>query len=220
MAGNPQSDVFLLGGNGFIGTALSDRLRGEGRLVTVLDPMPPRDPSHREYWIPGKLEDIQLCDKVLRPGMTVVHLACSSLPEPSNRDPHGDLSSNLLPTVLWLGACAEAGVSKVIFMSSGGLSTGFPEQLQSGKITPLTRSAPTVSGNLPWRSISLSMAICAVFRRLCSVPRMFTGRVKTRSGSRGQSTCSWGRLRERRRYPCGETGRSFVITSTSPISST
>jgi UDP-glucose 4-epimerase len=137
MKGNPQSDVFLLGGNGFIGTALSDRLRGEGRLVTVLDPMPPRDPSHREYWIPGKLEDIQLCHKVLRPGMTVIHLACSSLPEPSNRDPHGDLASNLLPTVLWLGACAEVGVSKVIFMSSGGTVYGIP------RTTPIREDHPT-----------------------------------------------------------------------------
>jgi UDP-glucose 4-epimerase len=126
MAGNTQSDVLILGGNGFIGTALSDRLRGEGRLVTVLDPMPPRDPSHREYWIPGKLEDIQLCDKVLRPGMAVVHLAWSSLPEPSNRDPYGDLASNLLPTVRWLEACAEAKVAKVVFISSGGTVYGIP----------------------------------------------------------------------------------------------
>ncbi len=126
MVGNPQSDVFILGGNGFIGTALSDRLRDEGRHVMVLDPMPPRDPSHRETWIPGKLEDIQLCDKVLRPGMTVVHLAWSSLPEPSNRDPYGDLASNLLPTVRWLAACAEAKVAKVVFMSSGGTVYGIP----------------------------------------------------------------------------------------------
>jgi UDP-glucose 4-epimerase len=126
MAGKPKSDVLLLGGNGFIGTALSDHLRGEGRLVTVMDPMPPRDPSHREYWIPGKLEDVQLCDKVLRPGMTVVHLAWSSLPEPSNRDPYGDLASNLLPTVRWLEACAEAKVAKVVFMSSGGTVYGIP----------------------------------------------------------------------------------------------
>jgi len=126
MVGSPQSDVFILGGNGFIGTALSERLRGTGRRVTVLDPMPPRDPSHRESWIPGKLEDIQLCDKVLRPGMAVVHLAWSSLPEPSNRDPYGDLASNLLPTVRWLEACAEAKVAKVVFMSSGGTVYGIP----------------------------------------------------------------------------------------------
>jgi UDP-glucose 4-epimerase len=58
--------------------------------------------------------------------MAVVHLAWSSLPEPSNRDPHGDLASNLLPTVLWLGACAEAKVAKVVFMSSGGTVYGIP----------------------------------------------------------------------------------------------
>lgn len=137
MAGDLQADVLILGGNGFIGTALSERLRREGRHVTVLDPMPPRDPSHRERWIPGKLEDVQLCDKVLRPGMAVVHLAWSSLPEPSNRDPHGDLASNLLPTVLWLGACAEAGVSKVVFMSSGGTVYGIPRK------TPIREDHPT-----------------------------------------------------------------------------
>lgn len=126
MAGSPKPDVLILGGNGFIGTALSLRLQEEGRQVTVLDPMPPRDPSFRGRWVPGKLEDHQLAEKILRPGMRVVHLAWSSLPEPSNRDPHGDLSSNLLPTLRWLDACADAGVDRVIFMSSGGTVYGVP----------------------------------------------------------------------------------------------
>ncbi len=126
MAGNPPSDILILGGNGFIGTALSERLRRAGRQVTVLDPMPPRDPSFRGRWVPGKLEDHQLGEKILRRGMRVVHLAWSSLPEPSNKDPHGDLSSNLLPTLRWLDACADAGVDRVIFMSSGGTVYGVP----------------------------------------------------------------------------------------------
>lgn len=126
MKENLATEFFLLGGNGFIGTALSRRLLEKGNSVTVLDPMPPRDPSFRGRWIPGKLEDHQLGEKILRRGMRVVHLAWSSLPEPSNRDPHGDLSSNLLPTLRWLDACAEAGVDKLIFMSSGGTVYGVP----------------------------------------------------------------------------------------------
>jgi UDP-glucose 4-epimerase len=132
-----QGGVLILGGCGFIGSALASKLRTEGFEVTLLDPLPPKDPAFRERWIPGRMEDVPPTETILRPGMTVVHLAWTSLPEPSNRDPYGDISSNLLPSLRWLEGCVETGVSRVIFMSSGGTVYGIPRAL------PIVEEHPT-----------------------------------------------------------------------------
>lgn len=129
--------ILILGGCGFIGSALAAKLRAEGFDVTLLDPLPPRDPAFRDRWIPGRMEDVPPTEKILRPGMTVVHLAWTSLPEPSNRDPYGDIASNLLPSLRWFEGCVETGVSRVIFMSSGGTVYGIP------RARPISEEHPT-----------------------------------------------------------------------------
>jgi len=132
-----KKEVLILGGCGFIGSALAVRLRDAGYGVTLLDPLPPRVPGFRDLWIPGRLEDVPPSEAVLRPGVAVVHLAWTSLPEPSNRDPHGDIASNLLPTLRWLEGCVDTGVSRVIFLSSGGTVYGVP------RTRPIAETHPT-----------------------------------------------------------------------------
>ena len=159
-----QGGVLILGGCGFIGSALAAKLRAEGLDVTLLDPFPPRDPTFRDRWIPGRMEDVPPTETILRPGMTVVHLAWTSLPEPSNRDPYGDISSNLLPSLRWLGGCVETGVSRVIFLSSGGTVYGIP------RARPISEEHPTE----PICSYGIGkLAVekyLALFRRLHDLP--------------------------------------------------
>jgi UDP-glucose 4-epimerase len=83
------------------------------------------------------MEDVPPTEKILRPGMTVIHLAWTSLPEPSNRDPYGDIASNLLPSLRWLEGCVEMGIARVIFMSSGGTVYGIP------RARPISEEHPT-----------------------------------------------------------------------------
>ncbi|MGZ8463567.1 MAG: NAD-dependent epimerase/dehydratase family protein [Candidatus Deferrimicrobiaceae bacterium] len=129
--------ILILGGCGFIGSALAAKLLTEGFDVTLLDPLPPRDSAFRDRWIPGRMEDVPPTEKILRPGMTVIHLAWTSLPEPSNRDPYGDIASNLLPSLRWLEGCIEMGVARVIFLSSGGTVYGIP------RARPISEEHPT-----------------------------------------------------------------------------
>jgi len=159
-----RGGVLILGGCGFIGSALAAKLRAEGFDVTLLDPLPPRDPRFRDRWIPGRMEDVPPTETILRPGMTVVHLAWTSLPEPSNRDPYGDVASNLLPSLRWLEGCVETGVSRVIFMSSGGTVYGIP------RARPIVEEHPTE----PICSYGIGkLAVekyLALFRRLHDLP--------------------------------------------------
>ncbi|MGE5285328.1 MAG: NAD-dependent epimerase/dehydratase family protein [Actinomycetota bacterium] len=156
--------VLILGGCGFIGSALAAALRTEGFDVTLLDPLPPKDPTFRDRWIPGRMEDVPPTETILRPGMTVVHLAWTSLPEPSNRDPYGDIASNLLPSLRWLEGCVETGVSRVIFLSSGGTVYGIPRARPIGEEHP---TEPICSYGIGKLAVEKYLAL---FRRLHDLP--------------------------------------------------
>jgi UDP-glucose 4-epimerase len=67
----------------------------------------------------------------------VFHLVGGSLPQSSNADPAADIYNSLLPTVRMLDACRAAGVSKVVFPSSGGTVYGCP------RTVPIAETEPT-----------------------------------------------------------------------------
>lgn len=76
----------------------------------------------------GSLSDRDLVRNVLTEfGVeTVYHLAWSSIHETATRHPVADIEANLLPTVQLLDACREAGVRRVVYVSSGGTVYGTP----------------------------------------------------------------------------------------------
>ena len=164
MTAKRSKEILVLGGCGFIGSALAAKLRAGGFDVTLLDPLPPKDHTFRDRWIPGRMEDVPPTETILRPGMTVVHLAWTSLPEPSNRDPYGDISSNLLPSLRWLEGCVETGVSRVIFMSSGGTVYGIPRARPIGEEHP---TEPICSYGIGKLAVEKYLAL---FRRLHDLP--------------------------------------------------
>lgn len=55
---------------------------------------------------------------------TVYHLISTTCPTNSNRDVAGEMEENLISTIRFLDACVEAGVKKVVFLSSGGTVYG------------------------------------------------------------------------------------------------
>jgi UDP-glucose 4-epimerase len=74
---------------------------------------------------------------VLSPGATVVHLAWTTLPAASNRDPRADAADNIGGSLVLLEACRDAGVRRVVFASSGGTVYGPAARL------PLAEEHPT-----------------------------------------------------------------------------
>lgn len=66
----------------------------------------------------------------------MVHLAATSIPVNSGKDITGDILHNVIPSVRLFEVCAEKGVDRLIYASSGGTIYGVPTY------TPIDESHP------------------------------------------------------------------------------
>jgi UDP-glucose 4-epimerase len=152
----------VIGGNGFIGTHLVDRLLESGRSVRIYDHSPNKFralPPKVEY-VEGELGNYGLVREALEGMEVVYHFVSTTSPKTSNDDPVYDVCSNLLDTIKLLETCTQSGVGKVIFTSSGGTVYGPPETL------PLTERHPT-NPTSSYGIVKLAIEkYLALFRRL------------------------------------------------------
>lgn len=124
----------VLGGGGFIGAAVVDRLLMEKQSVRVFDKVgivPYRIfDSHEDIdWVVGDFVNVEDVKRSLEGVDIVIHLVSTVLPKSSNLNPLYDIESNLMGTVAMLTAAVAAGVKKIIFASSGGTVYGKPVHL-------------------------------------------------------------------------------------------
>jgi UDP-glucose 4-epimerase len=123
--------ILVIGGAGFIGSHLVDRLIADGRQVRVLDRVPVdlqpgwMDSPQVEY-LAGDFNDHSAIDVAVRGIDLAYHLVSTTIPATSNVDPIFDVQSNLIGTLSFLKAAVQAGVRKVVFVSSGGTIYGKP----------------------------------------------------------------------------------------------
>lgn len=132
-------NVLVVGGCGFIGSHLVERLLDGGHAVRVYDRSPNRFigvPDGVEF-LEGELGNHGLIRAAVEGMEVVYHFVSTTLPKTSNDDPIYDVRSNLVDTIQLLEACVEAGVRKVVFSSSGGTVYGPPETV------PITEDHPT-----------------------------------------------------------------------------
>jgi len=129
----------VIGGDGFIGTWLVDRLVKHDRKVTIIDRNPEPERIHPEAarYIAGDYGQKSLLDKALDGVNEVIHLAYSTVPKTSFDDPVEDIRNNLPATVTLLEAASTIGVDKFILMSSGGTVYGKVDEL------PISEDHPT-----------------------------------------------------------------------------
>jgi UDP-glucose 4-epimerase len=132
----------MVGGAGFIGTALAAGLRCRGTDVVVLDSQRRvdrvRDLLAGVECCPFEFADGDDARPFLRPGDALVHLACATNPATSMRSFVHDAESNILPSIRLFDAAAAAGVQRVVFGSSGGTVYGSPRRLpvQEDEMSP------------------------------------------------------------------------------------
>lgn len=117
----------VIGGNGFLGSHLVEQLVEAGHEVTVFDrfshePLTPLPASVRI--VKGELADRAALRDALAGQDLVAHLASSATPIDAGSDPSLDLRTNLADTVEMLQSAVSAGVSRVVFASSGGAIYG------------------------------------------------------------------------------------------------
>jgi UDP-glucose 4-epimerase len=133
--------IAVLGGTGFIGLAVLERLLRDGHEIRVLTrtgrpPTRGLEVHGRLDWTTGDFTDAQALGQVLRGVDQVIHLVSSTGPKSSNDDPAHDVSSNLLGTLQLLEAMKAEQVRRIVFVSSGGTVYGSPQYLPVDECHP------------------------------------------------------------------------------------
>jgi UDP-glucose 4-epimerase len=124
----------VLGGGGFIGSTIADRLLRAGHTVRIFErprvpPYRPFSPDEPVEWLTGDLLSEHDASDVVEGADVVLHLVSTTLPKGSNNDPVYDVQSNVVATLQLLQVIVARGVRKVVFISSGGTVYGTPQYL-------------------------------------------------------------------------------------------
>ena len=120
--------VLILGGAGFIGAALVQKLNELGFDVTAVD----------RYWaikpagvrcLTGDAFDTSFLNDLMPNQDVVFHLVSTTVPASSNKSPVFDCETNVIGSLKILDAMVENNVSKIVFSSSGGTVYGIPDSV-------------------------------------------------------------------------------------------
>ena len=132
----------VLGGAGFIGSHLAERLLGAGHAVRIFD----KDDPGSTHWAAGRRDIEWVRGDFLSPEdvrgafagcQAVFHLAWTTLPRSSNEDPVADVAANGIGTLHLLEAWRREAGGKFVFVSSGGTVYGVP------RTVPIAEEHPT-----------------------------------------------------------------------------
>lgn len=129
----------MLGGCGFIGSHIVDRLVARGYSVRVLDRSPERyrPPVDGATYTFGDMRDAMVVLEALADVEMVFHLISATFPGTAALDPAADVRDNVLPTLSLLEAMTRSGVERLLYLSSGGTVYGIPEVVPTPEDHPL-----------------------------------------------------------------------------------
>lgn len=143
-----MANILVLGANGFIGRHLVRALaKDSDNTIVAFDRFPAflveaDNPFHSLANVkvtPGDFLNKHDVSQAAQGQDYVFHLISTTNPATSNSDPLIDVDTNIRGSVQLLQACADAGVKKVIFPSSGGTVYG---NVDNDSITEDTLPAP------------------------------------------------------------------------------
>lgn len=134
--------IVILGGGGFIGSTIADRLLAEGHSLRIFER--PRVQPYRKFtdnevveWIAGDLSSMHDVNDTVCGVDAVLHMVSTTLPKNSNDDPIFDVQSNVIGSLHVLNAMVANDVGTIVFISSGGTVYGKPRSF------PVTEDHPT-----------------------------------------------------------------------------
>lgn len=142
-----MTTCLILGGNGFIGSHLAERLVKRGYDVRVLDSFQTGMTNLEE--IKGRVDIIR--GDFLNPADVgqamqgvdyVFHYIGTTVPATAIKDPIYDVQTNIIGSVRLLQLAVDSNVKKVIYPSSGGTIYGEPASLPVPETHPLNPIDP------------------------------------------------------------------------------
>lgn len=122
--------IIVLGGNGFIGSYIVDRLVAANHELVVYGRSVNetiKNPAVR--YVQGDFSDSVKLSEAIAGSDVIVHAISSTVPSTSNLDPIADIQQNLVSTVRLLQLMAQSDVKRLVYLSSGGTVYGKPSQL-------------------------------------------------------------------------------------------
>ncbi len=132
----------ITGGAGFIGSHLAELLLERGHAVRILD-RPGYDLKKirflmgRVEFMGGDITDEDFIARAVADVDVVFHLVSVTVPAVAQRDPTYGVRGNIVSSINLFERCVQAGVKKVVFVSSGGTVYGAPIQI------PIPETHPT-----------------------------------------------------------------------------
>ena len=122
-----MTSALVVGGNGFLGSHLVDRLSADGHEVVVFDrfstPVPRYDTAGVRA-IRGDLSDTDAVRAAMRGVDEVYHFVSPTTPATAAADPLADIRDGLPRSAALMQAAVDAEVGRLIFASSGGTIYG------------------------------------------------------------------------------------------------
>jgi len=114
--------VLITGGNGFIGSYLSDKLSQNNFNVVVVDKFDElfREPIKSIKQIRCEIDDFDKYSKELKQTEILFHLAATFSPSSSKEKYKSEIISNLFSSIDLFERAAKSGVRKIVLFSSGG----------------------------------------------------------------------------------------------------
>lgn len=140
-------NVLVTGGAGFIGSHVAEALLEAGHRVDVLDDLSTGDRGRLPKAVRFTRGDVRDSGRVLdllrrRRVDAVAHLAAQVNVRVSITDPARDASLNVMGGLSVLRACSDAGVSRLVFASSGGAIYGDQERYPCDEDAPARPNSP------------------------------------------------------------------------------
>jgi UDP-glucose 4-epimerase len=123
--------VLVIGGSGFIGSHVVDKLLASGHSVRVFDRHPERyrAPLPEVDYHFGEFADRMALVEALSGVDVVYHLLSTTVPGTADLDPRTDIEDNLLGTINLLDSMQQLGLFRILFLSSGGTVYGVPDTI-------------------------------------------------------------------------------------------
>jgi UDP-glucose 4-epimerase len=123
--------VLVIGGSGFIGSHVVDKLLTGGHSVRVFDRHAERfrAPLQGVDYCFGHFADTMALVEALSGVDAVFHLLSTTVPGTAELDPKTDVHDNLIGTINLLDSMQRLGLSRILFLSSGGTVYGIPDTI-------------------------------------------------------------------------------------------
>lgn len=134
----------VIGGSGFIGSNIVEKLTFQKRRITVIgrNVSPSRKLPEGIHYVSGDYGKKNFLTDVLRGVDEVIQLAYASVPKTSFENPLNDIRYNLPATVNLFEVAGRLGIHKLVLVSSGGTVYGkatklpIPEDHPTNPISP------------------------------------------------------------------------------------